>query len=161
MFVPNIDRPEFDEPREHDGFRARRARLGQQLGSERVGASLWELPAGEAAYPYHYHLAEEEMVIVLAGTPSLRTPEGWRELDEGEVVSFPRGVSGGHQLVNRSGATVRFIAVSTHGEPDIVIYPDSNKLGASERLPRGGGLRTFFSLADQVDYWHDEQPPAG
>ena len=56
--------------------------------------------------------------------------------------------------------TVRFIAVSTHGEADIVIYPDSNKLGAAERLPRGGGLRAFFSLADQVDYWHGEQPPA-
>jgi len=46
-----------------------------------VGASLWELPAGQAAYPYHYHLAEEEMVIVLSGTPALRTRDGWRVLD--------------------------------------------------------------------------------
>jgi hypothetical protein len=53
--VPNINHPEFDEPREHEGFGARRARLGHQLGSVRVGASLWELPAGQAAYPYHYH----------------------------------------------------------------------------------------------------------
>jgi uncharacterized cupin superfamily protein len=157
--VPNINRPEFDEPREHDGFRAQRARLGQQLGSERVGASLWELPAGQAAYPYHYHLAEEEMVIVLAGTPALRTPDGWRDLEEGEVIRFARGERGAHQLVNRSRQVVRFIAVSSHGDPDIVLYPDSHKLGASERLPRGGGLRTFFRLGDQVGYWDGELPP--
>jgi uncharacterized cupin superfamily protein len=157
--VPNINRPEFDEPREHEGFRAKRARLGQQLGSERVGASLWELPAGQAAYPYHYHLTEEEMVVVIAGTPILRTPDGWRELEEGEVVSFARGERGAHQIVNHSRDAVRFIAVSTHGDPDIAFYPDSNKIGASERLPRGGGLRTFFRLDDQVDYWHGEVPP--
>lgn len=158
--VPNINHPEFDEPREHEGFSARRARLGHQLGSERVGASLWELPSGQAAYPYHYHLAEEEMVIVLTGTPTLRTPDGWRELEEGEVVDFPRGEHGAHQLVNRSEETVRFVAVSTHGDPDVVLYPDSNKIGASERLPRGGGLRTFFRLEDQVEYWDGELPPA-
>lgn len=158
--VPNINHPEFDEPRDHDGFRARRARLGYQLGSERLGASLWELPANQAAYPYHYHLVEEEMVIVVSGAPALRTPDGWRELAEGEVVSFPRGERGAHQLVNRSQETVRFIAVSTHGDLDVVLYPDSNKLGAAERLPRGGGLRTYFKIEDQVDYWDGELPPA-
>jgi uncharacterized cupin superfamily protein len=157
--VPNINRPEFDEPRDHPGFRVRRARLGYQLGSERIGLSLWDMPAGEAAYPYHYHLAEEELLIVLSGRPSLRTPDGWRELDEGEVVSFPRGEPGSHQLVNRSPETARFLAISTHGDPDIVLYPDSNKLGASERLPGGGGLRTVFKLEDQVDYWEGEAPP--
>jgi uncharacterized cupin superfamily protein len=158
--VANINRPEFDEPREHPGFRVRRARLGYQLASERLGASLWELPAGQAAYPYHYHLTEEELVIVVTGSPSLRTPDGWRELEEGEVVSFRRGEHGAHQLVNRTEDTVRFIAVSTHGEPDVVFYPDSNKLGATERLPRGGGLRAFFRLEDAVDYWDREIPPA-
>jgi hypothetical protein len=54
---------------------------------------------------------------------------------------------------------VRFLAFSTSGEPDIVIYPDSGKLGAFERLPRGGGLRTMFRIADTVDYHEGEQPP--
>ena len=88
-----------------------------------------------------------------------RTPNGWRALDEGEVVSFLRGEQGSHQLVNRSEETVRFVAISTHGDPDIVLYPDSGKLGASERLPEGGGLRTIFRLVDQVDYWEGEAPP--
>ena len=157
--MPNIDQPDFDEPREHPGFRARRARLSRQAGSERLGLSLWEVPPGEAAYPYHHHLAEEELVLVLDGAPSLRTPDGWRELGSGEVVAFPRGEHGGHQLVNRSEETVRFLSFSTSGEPDIVIYPDSGKLGAYERLPDGGGLRALFRLDDTVEYHDGEQPP--
>lgn len=157
--MTNIHDPVFDEPREHPGFRCRRARLSRQAGSERLGLSLWELPPGEAAYPYHFHFAEEELLLVLAGRPSLRTPSGWSELEEGEVVAFPRGERGGHQLVNRTTSTVRFLAFSTSGEPDVVMYPDSGKLGAFERLPDGGGLRAMFRLADTVDYHHGEQPP--
>jgi uncharacterized cupin superfamily protein len=156
--TPNIERPDFDEPREQPGFRALRARLGRQAGSERVGCSLWELAPGEAAYPYHYHLVEEELVIVLAGRPSLRTPQGWRELEQGEAVAFPVGEGGAHQLMNRTGEPVRFLAFSNQA-PDIVVYPDSRKLGANERRPDGGGLRAMFRLEDEVGYYERETPP--
>lgn len=157
--MPNIEEPEFDEPREHPGFRCSRARIGCQAGSERLGASVWDLPPGEAAYPFHYHLTEEELVVVLRGQVSLRTPEGWSELQEGEVVAFPRGEHGAHQLVNRGEQPVRFLSLSTSGDPDLVIYPDSGKLGAYERLPAGGGLRALFRMVDTVDYHDGEQPP--
>ncbi len=159
--MPNINDPEFDEPRETDGFLALRARLGRQAGAERLGLSLWELEPGQAAYPYHYHHTEEELLLVLSGTASLRTPTGWRELDEGEIVVFRRGVDGAHQLVNRGAATVRFLAFSSSGEPDVVVYPDSEKLGVFERLPDGGGLRAMFRVADAVDYYEGERPPDG
>ena len=152
----NIEKPDFDEPREQEGFRAQRARLSRQAGAQRLGLSLWEVPAGEAAYPYHAHLTEEELVIVLAGSPSLRTPDGWRELEQGEVVSFPRGEHGAHQVVNRTEDTVRFLAFSPSGEPDVVLQPDSGKIGAFERRPDGGGLRAIFRTADAVDYWEGE-----
>ena len=157
--MPNLNDPQFDEERDQEGFRARRARIGHQLGTERLGISQWELPPGEAAYPYHLHLTEEELLIVLDGAPSLRTPDGWRELAEGDVVSFPRGEVGAHQVANRTDATVSFIAISTHGEPDVVLYPDSGKVGVGERRPRGGGLRKWFRLDDSVDYYDGERPP--
>jgi uncharacterized cupin superfamily protein len=124
--VPNIEDPDF-QPREGapPGFRAFRARLGYELGSERIGASVWKLPPGEAAYPYH----------------------------------FPIGEGGAHQIANPTDEEVRFLAVSTSGAPDIVVYPDSNKISASERLPEGGGLRTFFDIDAQVDYWKGESAP--
>ena len=157
--MPNIHDPVFDEPREQPGFRCLRARLSRHAGCERLGLSLWELPPGEAAYPYHFHLAEEELLIVLEGQPRLRTPTGWRDLQPGEVVAFLRGERGAHQLVNRTESAVRFLAFSTSGEPDIVVRPDSETLGAYERLPEGGGLRAVFRLGDAVDYYDGELPP--
>jgi uncharacterized cupin superfamily protein len=156
--APNINRPEFDELRDHDGFRSRRARVGDQLGTERLGASLWEVPPGEAAYPYHQHFTDEELIVVLSGRPSLRTPNGWRELEEGDVVSFLPVASGAHQLANQTTETVRFLSVSTNGSPDIVLYPDSGKVGAFARGPGNTGYGNLFREADAVDYWDGEQP---
>jgi uncharacterized cupin superfamily protein len=153
--MTSIEQPVFDEPREHPGYTCRRARLGRQAGTEKVGLSLWELPAGEAAYPYHWHVAEEEVVVVLEGRPSLRTPDGWRELEKGEVVAFPVGESGAHQLVNRTDANVRFLSFSNQ-QPDIVVWADSGKIGAFERRPEGGGIYKIFRTGDAVDYWTDE-----
>ena len=96
---------------------------------------------------------------MLEGTPHLRTPQGWSVLPEGEVVAFPTGPDGAHQLDNRTGATVRFLAVSTHGRPEVTVYPDEDKLGVGERRPRGGGLRAFFRAGDAVDYHLDVEPP--
>ena len=159
MSTVTIRKPVFDERREHPGFNCLRARIGRQVGSNKVGASLWELPEGQAAYPYHWHMAEEELLIVLDGAPSLRTPDGWRELDEGEVVSFPCGEEGAHQIVNRTEKPVRFLAVSNQ-QPDIIVRPDSQTISACERRPEGGGIRVHFRLADQVDYFEGTEEPA-
>ena len=152
---PSLAAPVFDEVREHPGFNCRRARLGRQAGSEKLSMSLWDLPAGEAAYPYHFHLAEEEIVVLLEGRPSLRTPEGWREMEEGEVVSFLVGEDGAHQIVNRTEEPVRFLAFSNQ-QPDIVVRPDSRSLSVVERRPEGGGLSHNFSIDDSAGYFDFE-----
>jgi uncharacterized cupin superfamily protein len=159
--IPNIFRPTFEEGERPEGFRSRRARIGYELGTELIGCSLWEVPPGEAAYLYHFHYADEELVIVLSGNPTLRTPEGLRELEEGETVSFPVGEEGAHQIVNRTEETVTFLAISSSGRPDVVVYPDSDKIGVGERLPKGGGLRAFFRRGDRVDYFEGERPHEG
>ena len=154
--MPNIFRPTFEDGERPEGFRSRRARIGYELGTELIGASLWEIPPGESAYPYHFHYADEELVIVLSGRPSLRTPEGTRELDEGEALRFPVGEEGAHQILNRSEEMATFLAISSHGRPDVVVYPDSDKIGVGERLPKGGGLRAFFRRSDDVGYFEGE-----
>jgi uncharacterized cupin superfamily protein len=155
--MANIYDPSFEEGERPAGFRSKRARIGYELGTELVGASLWELPPGEAAYPYHFHYADEELVIVLSGRPSLRTPEGIRELEEGEAIRFPLGEEGAHQVLNRGEETATFLAISSHGRPDVVVYPDSDKIGVGERLPRGGGLRALFRRGDGVGYFEGER----
>ena len=87
----NIQRPRFDEPRDYDGFSCLRARIGRQVGTEKIGLSLFEVPPGQAAYPYHWHVAEEELIIVIAGRPELRTPDSAASLVVAEGVVSPRG----------------------------------------------------------------------
>lgn len=157
--MTNIYDPSFEEDQRPEGFRSRRARIGYELGSELIGASLFEVPAGEAAYPYHFHYADEELLVVISGRPSLRSPEGVRELAEGEVVHFPLGEEGAHQIINRSEETATFLAISSSGRPDVIVYPDADKIGVGERLPKGGGLRAFFRRGDSVDYFEGESPP--
>jgi uncharacterized cupin superfamily protein len=157
--MPNIYDCDYDEPREHPGFRVKRARLGHQLGTVRVGISVWELPPGEAAYPYHFHLGEEEVVLVLQGRPALRTPAGWRRVERGEALAFGVGEEGAHQLVNDTDEPVRIVAISSQGTADVVIYPDQGLIGAADRRLHGTGLRKSFRLADEVDYNQGLTPP--
>lgn len=159
-----VDDEMFDEQpgkADHPGFEARRRFVGRHLRAERLGASLWEVAPGAYAYPYHYHLADEELIVVLGGDGELRTPSGWRPLVAGEVVSFLPGERGAHQLRATGSAPLRFLAVSTSGAPDIVIYPDSGKLGAFERRPDGGGVWELYRRRDAVGYWEDEPPVSG
>ena len=154
--MANIFEPDFDDPRGQPGFEHVRARLGRQAGTEQLGMSLFEVPPGEAAYPYHFHIGQEELIIVLEGRPSLRTAEGWRETAAGEVLSFRAGEEGGHQLVNRTDERVRFLAISTMPVPDVCIYPDSNKVG----VYRGAlGPGELHRRGDAVDYFEGESPP--
>jgi uncharacterized cupin superfamily protein len=161
--MPNVYEPEFEPDSEPAaGFFQRRARVGRAAGAERLGASLFELRSGTAAFPYHAHYGNEEILIVLRGCPSLRTPEGWRELEEGEVIAFPRGDDGAHQVANFAESPARVLIVSEMNGPDVVSYPDSNKLAARAGPPGGQvpGFGGSFRSADAVDYWDDERPPA-
>src|SRR4051794_37452086 len=100
---PNLFRPVLETDDEDPaGFRAARDRLGARAGSRRLGASLYRLAPGESVCPYHWHAGEEELLLVISGRASVRTPDGWRELAPGDVVSFPIGEAGSHQVANGS-----------------------------------------------------------
>ena len=160
--MPNVFEPEFDASEDRPGFTNRRARIGRQAGSQRLGASVYEVPPGQATFPYHWHAANEEMLVVLAGRPSLRGPHGWRELAEGEVVALPRGERGAHQVVNRTDEPVRVLVVSEMNAPEVSVYPDTGKVGAATRAPGsppGEGIFEFFLPGDAEDYWEGEPPP--
>jgi uncharacterized cupin superfamily protein len=157
----NLFEPEFDDESEREGFAYRDAWLGHQAGAERLGASLYEVGPGQATFPYHWHAGNEEMLIVLGGAVALRGPDGWRDLSEGEVVAFPRGEQGAHQVVNRSTEPARLLMLSEMRGPDICVYPDSGKVGPREMAPGSGkeGLRLNFLADTAVDYWEGEGPP--
>ena len=115
---------------EHPSWEAARypgrhvAPVGAQAGARELAANVYELEPGAVGSPLHVHHANEELLFVLAGTLTLRGPEGTRRLGSGAVVAFRRGQAGVHSLVNRSDAAVRYLVVSTTNRPDVVEYPD-------------------------------------
>lgn len=120
--------------------------------------SLYVVEPGERHRPYHFHHGVEELLLVLEGTPTLRTPEGERELRPGDVAHFPRGADGAHQLRNEGASAARFVIAAAGTTPDIVEYPDSGKLAAVAKTPsqRGPGLRTMHFLENETGYWDGE-----
>ena len=93
-----------------------------------IGASLMELPPNSEGSPYHFHHGHEELLIVLQGRPWLRTPEGERQLEEGDVVHFVRGPEGAHKMRNPTQESVRYVFVSNRASPDAVEYLDTRQL---------------------------------
>ena len=153
--------PEFDPPIEREGFRGRRARLGRQAGCEHLGISLFELEPGSAAFPLHYHLGNEEMLIVLSGERRCGPLDGERPLAEGEVVALPVGEAGAHQVINRGDGPARILIVSEMNAPDVVVRPESDKISAFGRPPgaAGEGFHDVYFRRDAVDLWDGEPPP--
>jgi uncharacterized cupin superfamily protein len=117
------------DPEDPPGFRTAYAHLGPGLGAVKTGASLYELPPGEALCPYHYEYGEEEWMLVLEGRAGVRTPDGTEDAGPGTLVFFPNGPDGAHQIRNDSDAPVRVLMWSSVETPAVTAYPDSDKVG--------------------------------
>jgi uncharacterized cupin superfamily protein len=141
----NLGAPEFDRLSERDGYRWRGARVGEAVGGEQIGAGLFELDEGERSFPYHFHHGNEEWLLVIAGSPLVRTPEGEQVLKRGDVLCFPVGSGGAHQVTGPGTVLI----VSEKRLPEVIEYPDSGKVGVR---PSGQNFRA----ADAVDYWDGE-----
>ena len=97
-----------------------------------LGASLYELERGNFMI-YHAHHGSEELLIVLRGRPTLRTPDGERQLAEGDVVHFATGPDGAHGIRNDTDETVRYVVAGIRVSPEIVEYPDLNQVTGQSR----------------------------
>jgi uncharacterized cupin superfamily protein len=150
----NIAQPSFrfdtDDP---EGYRAGMARLGGELGAKQTGLSVYELPPGQAVCPYHYEYGEEEWLLVLDGRPTVRTPDGTVELEPLDVVFFPCGPDGAHQVRNDGEATARVVMWSQVVHPTASAYPDSDKVAIWTGVK---GEDVMVTRASNVDYWHGE-----
>ena len=154
MHHVNLTAPTFVyDDTDPDGFRCGLVRPGPQFGAERTGASLYELPPGQALCPYHYEYAEEEWLLVVAGRPAVRDPHGTHRLQPDDVVFFPCGPEGAHQVRNDTQDTVRVLMWSNVVHPTATVYPDSDKV-AIWTGDRSDDVIVQRSSA--VDYWHGE-----
>ncbi len=152
----DLEWTELDGP----GMHVRRKQLGEAAGGEQLGCSLYELPAGERAWPYHYHTANEEAIYVLSGAGTLRLDGETTPLGAGDYVALPADERGAHRVVNDGDEPLRYLVVSTMDEPDVTVYPDSEKFGVYVGSPPGGrearSLEGYYRTEDDVGYWERE-----
>jgi uncharacterized cupin superfamily protein len=148
LFDVEVQHDEDDAP----GYAVDYVRVGPLVGGSKLGLSIYQLPPGQSICPYHYETGEEEWLIVLVGAPTLRTPDGERELRPWDEAFFPAREEGAHKVTNRTGETVRVAIWSNRANPNVSVYPDSDKIGA---WPPG----KLFRAGDAVDYFEGEASP--
>lgn len=153
MEIVNLLRIACDNEMEHEGFRVRGTGIGRKIGAELLGGGVYDIDPGKKLWPYHVHHANEEWVVVLRGRPTLRTPDGERELAEGDAACFPRGAAGAHQLRNATDEPVRILMLSTRLSPEFIEYPDSGKVLAKDAHDDD----IFMGrLGEPAEYWDGE-----
>jgi uncharacterized cupin superfamily protein len=109
-----------------EGFTGRLDIAGA-LGSEDVAMYLYDIDPGESL-PYHYEYVDEWLLVV-DGTASARTPDGEHELRRGDLVRYPAGPGGAHQIANRGDTTARVLLFSKAAAPAVSVYPDADTIG--------------------------------
>jgi uncharacterized cupin superfamily protein len=117
-----------------------------------VGMQIEELSPGMQSSPAHYHVMEEEQVLVLDGQMTLRLGEEVHEMKAGDYVCFPAGQKVGHCFVNNSKAVCRFLIVGEKNPNEVCVYTDTNKV-----LVRALGRREIYDRSALRDYWDGEK----
>ena len=144
-----------DLPAEHEGrhqsFEFIRRQFVRRGEAESTLVGIYEIPPGKAAYPYHYHLKDEETFFILRGEGTLRTPEGERSVRAGDLLFFPAGSEGAHQLLNTGSGDLVYIDFDVIHDLDAAVYPDSGKIGLW-----GKGVNRVYPMDANVDYYSGE-----
>jgi uncharacterized cupin superfamily protein len=123
--TPNIWSDEWELESDEEWAASRSTWLPRGV---KIGATVYEIEPETTGGFYHFHHGAEEMLVVLRGTPILRTPDGERMLEVGDVVHFPVGPDGAHQLINRTTEAIRYLMVSNRPSPESVEYPDTRQV---------------------------------
>ncbi|MEW5420669.1 cupin domain-containing protein [Amorphus sp. 3PC139-8] len=145
-----------------ESFLARTASVAAPLGATHLGARYVEIPPGKKAWPYHSHHANDELFVILEGRGRLRHGGHDYAIASGDVVVCPAGgAESAHQLTAEGDQPLKYLAVSSMREPDVLEYPDSGKMAVFAGSAPGGDkaarrVDLVVRPADRVDYWEGE-----
>jgi uncharacterized cupin superfamily protein len=157
MFMSQIKHSKIEEipavhRAEHEGFEYYRRKFVPFGGANNALVSVYEIPPGKAAYPYHYHHKNEETFYILSGEGILRTPDGEKKVAAGDLLFFPVGPAGAHKLTNCSETeNLTYLDFDVVHDVDIAVYPDSDKIGIW-----GKGINKTYPCNSAVDYYEGE-----
>ncbi len=137
---------------EHAGYAYIKREIVPVREKKGLSVCVYEIPPQKAAYPYHYHMQNEEVFYILSGCGLLKAPEGERPVSAGDFLYFQASESGAHKLINASETEpLIYIDFDTNCPLDVAFYPDSNKVGIF-----GKGLKQLYRVKDQAEYYDGE-----
>jgi len=99
-------------------------RLGEAGGLTQFGVNLVILKPGAKSSLRHWHLSEDEFVMVTQGVCTLVDDNGRHEMGVGDCAAFPAGDANGHHFVNETEAEARFLVVGTKAPRETATYSD-------------------------------------
>lgn len=117
----------------------------------RIGVVIEELPPGKQSCPFHYHMLEEEHILMLEGELTLRLGEERLRFRAGQFVSFPAGAPRAHCLLNEGNETARYLLIGDSNPNEVCMYPDSGKV----QLRAFG--KSLYRHGPKVDYFDGEK----
>ena len=155
--APAIDNSPGAEAR----FGAMIAPLSAALGLVGLGAMFVSVAPGKRAFPFHNHLGNDEMFVILEGEGTYRFGDAEYAVAAGSICAAPRGgPETAHQLINTGSKTLKYIGISTSNDPDIAEYPDSGKFAAMAIAPGPDFMHAHLKVVarreDGRDYWEGE-----
>ncbi len=151
QLVRNVGELKLERQQRAPQYDTQCAGVTEGLVASKLGAGFDILAAGKRSCPYHYHLAQEEMFVILEGEGTLRVAGELLPVRTGDVVVIPPGPEYPHQFINSSAAPMKYLSISTQEWPELCVYPDSGKVGAS-----APGHRLMQRPATNLDYWEGE-----
>ena len=99
-------------------------RLGEAGGLTQFGVNLVTLEPGALSSLRHWHLAEDEFVMVTEGICTMVTDAGATEMRPGDCAAFPAGRPDGHHFINRTDRPARFLVVGSKAPREVATYSD-------------------------------------
>lgn len=155
--VTNVDELDWSTTEYGSRFACNRKGLAAGAGGKKLGCSLFEVAPGKRAFPLHAHFGKEEALYILEGEGTLRLSDGQIPVRAGDYMAFLVGQA--HQLVNTSNAPLRYLCFSTQESPEVVTYPDSDKLGVltGEPLPMRVLFKRSAGGTTMADYFDDNE----
>lgn len=124
-------------------------RLSKVVDSKHLIFDLRLLTSGQYSFPYHFHRNAEELIMILSGSLTMRSPEGFKILKQGDIVFFEIGETGAHQFYNHDSVECAYLDIKTVAGFDVCEYPDSGKINISP-------FKEIFVKDSQVDYFYGE-----
>ncbi len=132
------------------GLKTLYPRLSIASASKQLIFDIRQLDPDMFSFPYHFHRNSEELMVIISGSLTLRSTDGFTIVNKGELLFFETGESGSHQFYNHENVPCIYLDIRTSFGIDVTEYPDSGKINIWP-------TREIFEKNTKVDYNKGEE----